>query len=321
MDPSRPTRTTNNSLPAFPTPPYHAVSDQNSFDFNAAGEPTPRQSRDSTYSARDEVVPPTVPDADRGTTRAVLVPQVQPQAQASTPISTLKLSPTDSPSHGGTDGGNDERPPFYEPVAMALDRTVMTITDTSLDSPNIAYLHRVPYYIHQQVGRGGFADVLEVELCVPQGMKCVLDEWGEPRTNQVGALLLVPEDRFADDNVPLSVGGVDFTTRTVPHASGEEVVAGGGEWGRETHITNQERQEIRSRRQSTFVPAVGFGIAPPQQALVQSRDRWRTSAAKTKDQSRAPLLPPLSETVPENDSRLTGTAGQGGYYPPSIDPG
>ena len=60
--------------------------------------------------------------------------------------------------------------------------------------------------------------------------------------------MLVPEDRFADDNVPLSGGGVDFTIRTAgPHASGEEVVAGGGEWGRETHITNQERQEIRLR--------------------------------------------------------------------------
>lgn len=67
-------------------------------------------------------------------------------------------------------------------------------SNLALDDPNIAWLHWRPYYIHDVLGRGGFAVVFRVELCIPHGMSCSFDAFGEPKFNSAGALLLFRED-------------------------------------------------------------------------------------------------------------------------------
>ena len=63
-----------------------------------------------------------------------------------------------------------------------------------LDSTTLAWLNQRPYFVHRFVGRGGFAEVFKVELCVPQGTKLLLDEDGEPMVDpETGCLELEEE--------------------------------------------------------------------------------------------------------------------------------
>lgn len=88
--------------------------------------------------------------------------------------------------------------------------------DLPLDSNRIAWLNQRPYFVHQFIGRGGFAEVYKAELLIPEGMEVLLDEHGEPEIDpETGCLSLV----YAEGNNAGAITGGSLSA--VAEASAE----------------------------------------------------------------------------------------------------
>ena len=63
-----------------------------------------------------------------------------------------------------------------------------------IDDPRIAWVNGRPYLAHDFLGQGGFGQVYRVELLIPVGMKCALDEDGDVQFSEDGLVFLVAAD-------------------------------------------------------------------------------------------------------------------------------
>ena len=63
----------------------------------------------------------------------------------------------------------------------------------SINDARVAWVKDRPYFVHKPLGRGGFGQVLQVELLVPAEMRCVLDANGDFLVDGEGLLLLEPD--------------------------------------------------------------------------------------------------------------------------------
>ena len=97
-------------------------------------------------------------------------------------MSTAVLGP--GPGNAGRAGDASPGAPHSELAPPAFNPIVPR--NLPLDAPQVAWLNQRPYYIHQCLGRGGFAEVYRAELLIPEATRCVWDADGEPQVNVVG---------------------------------------------------------------------------------------------------------------------------------------